>query len=104
MTAGALRRHRWRARRQCEGQAELKLSFQLSSEDQDLACGQEQAASEQQISFGQEPAGEAHCSASPHVPDSSYCKGFDDFVRSDCVQSVAHALHVNHISAPGGRP
>ena len=89
---------------ECEAQAELKLSFQLSSEDQDLACGQEQAASEERITFKQQPAGEAHCSVSPHVPDSSYCKGFDDFVRSDCVQSVAHALHVNHISAPGSRP
>lgn len=83
---------------ECEGQAELKLSFQLSSEDQDLACGQEQAASEQRMTFKQQPAGEAHCSVSPHVPDSSYCKGFDDFVRSDCVQSVAHAVRVNHIS------
>ena len=55
----------------CEGQAELKLSFQLSSEDQDLACGQEQAASEQQISFGQEPAGEAHWIVLPHVHDPS---------------------------------
>ena len=47
-----------------EGQAELKLSFQLSSEDQDLACGQEQAASEQRITFKQQPKGEAHCMSS----------------------------------------
>ena len=59
----------------CEGQAELKLSFQLSSEDQDLACGQEQAASEQRIPFEQQPAGEIHCIVPPHVPDSSYRKG-----------------------------
>ena len=78
----------------CEGLAELKLSFQLSSEDQDLACGQEQAASEQRIPLEQQPAGEAHCIASP---DSSYRKGLACFVRSDYTQSGPCPAHQTHL-------
>ena len=56
-----------------EAQAELKLSLQLSPEDQDMACGQEEAASEQDIPSRQQPAGEGHCMVSPHEPGIAAC-------------------------------